>query len=254
VISFVVPAHDEEALLPRTLEAIRRSVHGLGDVYEVVVVDDDSTDGTSVVAKRHGARVVSVRLRQISASRNAGAREAIGDVLMFIDADTVVTPAVLHAAFRATRGGAVGGGCTVRFDGRLPLWARILQPLVSWTYRTVGLAAGCFLFCTRRAFIETGGFDESIFAGEEAVMSGRLKRIGRFVVLHEHVVTSGRKLRAYSGLEIARSMCRLAALGRRGVGDRRNLDIWYGPRRPDPDGNGSDGGRANGIEGDRKDG
>src|SRR5262249_44942870 len=146
VISFVVPAHNEETLLSRTLEAIRESVIGLGDAHEVVVVDDDSTDGTSDIAQREGARVVGVRLRQISASRNAGAREARGDVLMFVDADTVVTVDVVHAALRATRAGAVGGGCAVRFEGRLPLWARILQPVARWIYRTVGLAAGCFLF------------------------------------------------------------------------------------------------------------
>jgi glycosyltransferase involved in cell wall biosynthesis len=241
VISFVVPAHDEQTLLSRTLEAIRESATGLDDAHELVVVDDDSADATSVVARRAGARVVAVNVRQISASRNAGARATCGDILMFVDADTAVTPEVVHAALRAIRGGAVGGGCAVQFDGRLPLWARILQPLARWTYRTRGLAAGCFLFCSRRAFVETGGFDETIFAGEEAVMSGRLKRIGRFVVLHERVVTSARKLRAYSGLEIARSMCLLAVLGRRGVSDRRHLDLWYGPRRADPDGDGWDG-------------
>jgi hypothetical protein len=66
-------------------------------------------------------------------------------------------------------------------------------------------------------------------------MSSRLKKVGRFVVLREHVVTSGRKLRAYSGLEIARTLGGLAVLGKRGVRDRRRLDLWYAPRRPDPD-------------------
>jgi glycosyltransferase involved in cell wall biosynthesis len=250
----VVPAHDEEALLPRTLEAIRGSVAGLGQEHEVIVVDDDSSDGTSAVARKDGARVVGVRRRQISAARNAGAREAHGDVLLFVDADTVVTPEVLHAALRATRDGAVGGGCAVRFDGRLPLWARLLQPVATWAYRVVGMAAGCFLFCTRRAFLEAGGFDESLFAGEEAFLSLQLKRAGRFVVLHEHVITSGRKLRAYSGLEILRALGRLAVLGRRGVRDRRHLDLWYAPRRADPDGAGrgdaqaSGGGRHSGAE------
>lgn len=235
MISFVIPAHDEEVLLPRTLEAIRASAIGLGDEHEVIVVDDASTDGTSAIASSGGARVVTVRLRQISAVRNAGAREARGDVLLFVDADTAVTPDVVRAAIGAIRDGAAGGGCDVRFDGRLPRWAGLLLPVTTWIYRSARLAAGCFLFCTRQAFVDSGGFDESVFAGEEVLLSARLKRLGRFVVLSEHVVTSGRKLRAYSGLEVARTMFRLLLLGRRGVRDRRHLDLWYGQRRSDPE-------------------
>ena len=65
-------------------------------------------------------------------------------------------------------------------------------------YRIFRLASGCFLFCTREAFDAVCGFDERLFAAEEGAMSRALARHGRFVVLREFVVTSGRKLRAYS--------------------------------------------------------
>ena len=234
MLSFVVPAHDEEALLPRTLESIRTAMVGIDEVHEVVVVDDASTDRTSEVAASTGARVVKVDAGQISAARNVRAQVALGDLLVFVDADTTVSHEVIRAVRQSVRQGAVAGGCAVHFDGRLPLWARILEPVVRWWYRTFRMAAGCFLFCTRQAFMDVGGFDEGIFAGEEAVMSSRLKRVGRFIVLREQVVTSGRKLRAYSGLEIAHALGELAFLGRRGVADRRRFDLWYGPRRPDP--------------------
>ncbi len=234
MMSFVVPAHNEEALLPQTLHAIKAAVADLAEAAEVVVVDDASTDQTAAVAQEAGARVIQVVVRQIATARNAGARAATGELLCFVDADTTITRAAVVAARQAVQDGAVGGGCAVRFDGPLPLWARVCEPLARWGSRYAGMAPGCFLFCSREGFLAVGGFDETVFAGEEAVMSRRLRRVGRFVVLREEVVTSGRKLRAYSGWEIARAMGGLALRGRRGVQDRRRLDLWYGPRRPDP--------------------
>ena len=90
-ISFIIPAYDEERLLGRTLQAIDRAAQGLGEPIEVIVVDDGSTDRTAAIARENGARVVSVRCRQIAATRNAGAREANADLLVFVDADTLVT-------------------------------------------------------------------------------------------------------------------------------------------------------------------
>lgn len=109
LLSFIVPAHNEEQLLGRTLAAIHAAARASGELYEIVVADDASTDTTAAIARAHGAAVVSVCHRQIAATRNAGARIARGDLFFFIDADTVVTPAAVRAAMRAVRGGAVGG-------------------------------------------------------------------------------------------------------------------------------------------------
>jgi hypothetical protein len=115
-----------------------------------------------------------------------------------------------------------------------------LQPVLVRAFRALKFTGGCFLFCTRRAFDAAGGFDETLYASEELTMAQALKRRGGFVVLREGVVTSGRKLRAYSGWEILRLLGGLALRGTKGVRDRKRLDIWYGERRPDP----ASGGRA----------
>ena len=65
--------------------------------------------------------MLTVHHRQMAATRNAGAKAAKGDLLVFVDADTVVNEAVLRAALDAVRGGAVGGSCLILFDGPLPL-------------------------------------------------------------------------------------------------------------------------------------
>ena len=234
-LSFIIPAYNEAQLLGSTLSAIERAASALRLTFEVIVVDDASHDRTPEVARACGARVVAVNYRQIAATRNAGAREAAGEWLVFVDADTIISEAVLRDAIAALTAGAAGGGCLVRFDGRVPRYGRVLIALVLPLYRALGLAAGCFLFCTRQAFDAAGGFDEKLFAAEEAVMSRALRRRGRFVLLRTAVLTSGRKLRAHSGREVLGTLLRLAFTGPKAVRRRDGLELWYGQRRADPE-------------------
>jgi len=97
VISFIVPAYNEEALLGRTVDALHGAARVVGEPYEIIVADDDSSDDTAAVAQAHGAVLARVKHRQIAATRNAGALRA------------------------------VGGGAAFRFDGRVPLYGRAMQ-------------------------------------------------------------------------------------------------------------------------------
>lgn len=231
MISFIVPAHNEEALLGPTLDALHVSAQTLNFLFEIIVVNDGSTDQTTAIAARHGAKVLNVNVRQISAARNAGAKAARGDLFVFVDADTLVTPTVIAAAVQAMNGGAVGGGALVQWDGAMPWWADALATLTIKTMRMANFAAGCFVFCTRSAFEAVGGFDEGIYATEEIWLSRALGRLGRFVILPAHVTTSGRKLRTYSGFEIVRMTIPLLFRGFGVFRDRRHLQMWYGERR-----------------------
>jgi hypothetical protein len=178
---------------------------------------------------------VAVAHRQIAATRNAGARAAHGDLLIFVEADTIVAPEIVRAAVEAMRAGAVGGGCAVRFDGHVPRHARLMLAALLPLYRRFRLASGSFLFCVRGAFEAAGGFDESLFAAEEAAMSRALHRQGRFVFLDGFVTTSGRRFgptrRASYTASWRGSCCPAAAVKR-----RDGLDLWYGERRKDPEG------------------
>jgi glycosyltransferase involved in cell wall biosynthesis len=226
-ISFVVPAWNEEVRLPATLAALRLAGAASGRAFEIVVADDGSTDRTAEIARAAGARVVPVAHRQIAATRNSGARAASGDLLFFVDADTLVPADVVRAALAALDAGAVGGGAAVRFDARAPLWGRALLALVVLSFRLARLAAGCFLFCRRSDFEAVGGFDEALYASEEIPLSRALGRRGRFVVLGEAVVTSGRKFRSHPAGSQLRTFVRLVLSPRQSVRSRRLLGLWY---------------------------
>jgi glycosyltransferase involved in cell wall biosynthesis len=228
-ISIIVPAHNEEALLGETLRTLMRSAAATGEPYEIIVVDDASSDRTAEVAADHGARVVSVNVRQIGAARNAGARAAAGDRLVFVDADTLVPEVVLGKAVEALRSGAVGGGAAARFDDDHPSWVDGMMIVVSWILGTARWAAGCFLFARRDAFERVGGFDERFFVSEEIHLSRALKKQGRFVIVPDAVVTSGRKMRSHTPAQMAWQFLRMMRPG--GTRTREGLTFWYDQRK-----------------------
>ena len=100
LISFIVPAHNKQACLGRMLQAIQESARIVDQPYEVIVVDDASTDATAEIARQNDARVVSVTHRKIAATRNSGGRAARGERLFFIDADTMCHPRAVASALQ----------------------------------------------------------------------------------------------------------------------------------------------------------
>lgn len=233
MISIVVPAYNEESLLAATLTHLGVAAGALGEPYEIIVVDDASTDRTAAIASAHGARVVGVNVRQIGAARNAGARVATGELLVFVDADTLVPPEVLRGAVAAFRAGAVGGGSGARQDSNDPAWGPAVFGFAAWLMRTAGWAAGCFMFVSTDVFRRVGGFDERYFASEEIHLSRAVKKHGRFVILRERVITSGRKGRLFTGWQVFAQFAR--ALWPGTLKRRDRLGIWYGGQREKDD-------------------
>src|SRR6266498_2268602 len=192
MISFIVPAHNEEFELSSTLAAIQAASSNAAQPYEIIVVDDASTDATPEIAAQVGAKVVPINRRQIAAARNAGARAAQGEYLFFVDADTRINRAHVIDAIGALGTGYAGGSARVITDGVIPMWGRVFIRVFCARYFGFNLGAGAFLFTSRRNFDAIGGFDERYFIGEEVYFSLALKKLGRFKVLREPILTSGR--------------------------------------------------------------
>ncbi len=203
--SIIVPAYNEERWLPDTLTKLQHAMASLSLQGELIVVDNNSSDGTAELARKHGARVVFEEYNQISRARNAGARAAQGRFLVFVDADTLIPQELLAKALENLETeNCCGGGTTVAFDTPLNAGGRIGLAVWNKISATLKLAAGCFIYCRREGFEAVGGFSEAVYASEEIWLSRGLRRWGRsqgqaYCIITDYPAhSSGRKLEWFS--------------------------------------------------------
>jgi glycosyltransferase involved in cell wall biosynthesis len=177
--SVIIPAYNEEHWLAISLPALKKSMAAVKMRGEVIVVNNNSSDGTALVAEVHGVKVVFEPINQISRTRNTGAASANGKYLIFLDADTILTVELLQLVLgKLTSGRCCGGGVLVAFDHPIPWYYRWIPPLWNRLAVRFGLAAGCFMYCLREGFEEVGGFSEKVYASEEIGLSLKLGRWG----------------------------------------------------------------------------
>jgi glycosyltransferase involved in cell wall biosynthesis len=237
-LSVVVPAFNEERLLPGTLQYVHASMSVFreeGWATELIVCDNNSTDRTAEIARDAGARVVFEPVNQIARARNTGARPAMGEWLLFVDADSSPSEALFGELLEAIESGdIVGGGCTIEIPGAPPV---VRAWVGAWNLlsRTMRWAAGAFLFCEAAAFRAVGGFSEELYASEEIDLSRRLKARYAdrgFVILHRHpLVTSARKAELYTWREHLVFMWRMLSRGTSTLRSREGCSVWYDGRR-----------------------
>ena len=182
-LTVIVPAFNEEAYLASTLGSIRSAadeVRGASGVdVDIVVVDNASVDGTAALARDLGATVVHEPVQGIARARNAGARRAAGDVLVFFDADVDVPRTLLVAICAAMRDPAcVGGGVDVDYRPRRP-FIRLYLRLWRLLARVTGMVQGAAQFCRGDVFAEIGGYDESVWIGEDVDFHWSLQKLAR---------------------------------------------------------------------------
>src|SRR5947207_8989960 len=179
--TLVIPAHNEEALLPRLLDTVEvaRARYSFGpEAIDVVVADNASTDRTAEIAAARGCRVAPVAKRAIAAARNGGAAQARSPILAFIDADSQIHPETFNGIERALADSRIVGGATgvtlERWSLALAATYAAIIPLVLVT----GMDAGV-VFCRRSDFTEIGGYDERLLVAEDVAFLWALKRLRR---------------------------------------------------------------------------
>jgi glycosyltransferase involved in cell wall biosynthesis len=231
--SVIIPAYNEEQLLPRTLAHLKKVMGSQKLQGEIIVVDNNSTDKTSAIAQKEKVQLTFEPFRQISRARNAGARAAQGKFLVFLDADTILPNELLTTALDNLRKGThCGGGTLIHFDTPLPYLAGKLVIFWNWLSRAQNLAAGSFVYCLKDGFQEIDGFSEKIYASEEIFFSRQLSAWGKtkglkFSVNTQFpVITSSRKFHWFSSLQIALLLI-LLTIFPLALRNRRLCGFWY---------------------------
>ena len=186
-LSIIIPTLNEALSIVQTLARIRQE----GEC-ELIVVDGGSNDHTLELARSYADLVVTAprgRARQM----NTGAREANGEVLLFLHADTRLPSGFLQLLAQALNDPQVVGG---RFDVHLDAdgWPfRMIETMMNLRSRLTRISTGDqAIFVRQQVFQEIGGYPDLALM-EDVEFSRKLKRAGRIVCFREQVVTSARR-------------------------------------------------------------
>ena len=193
-ISVVIPTLDEAGRIEGLLTALAAQTY---PALEILVCDGNSSDDTASLASARGARVLECE-RGTSRQRNAGARRAVGELLVFLDADDLPPPRFLEGVARSFRRLPFAIACPwfVARDSGWLVRAIYVGFNVAFflSQSTLRTGSGVCLICPRAKFLRCGGFHEEMHLGEDVRLIRQLcPRYG----LHRHLLvpleTSGRR-------------------------------------------------------------
>jgi glycosyltransferase involved in cell wall biosynthesis len=179
MLSIVIPTLNEEQYLPHLLRSMAPQTF---TDYEIIVADAGSQDATREVAAHHGCRVVAGG--RIAQGRNAGARQARGEFLLFLDADVTAAPtflADLMSQVRKKKLDVASGFITP--DSRRIFDKLMVAVSNLWHFaiqRFYPHASGFYILSKRSLHEEIGGFDEELFLTEDHDYVIRAARHGKF--------------------------------------------------------------------------
>ncbi len=189
MISIIIPTLNEGKIIQETLVSLKK---GLSLPHEIIVSDGNSTDGTIEIAKQYADQVVvytSPERQTIAGGRNAGAKLAQGDILIFLDADcTLANPdfffkTVIDQFEKDPKLTALTGWLEV-LPGHATLADKVISYIVSFVYMVcnnvlgIGASFGELQIIRQSAFEKLGGYDERLVAGEDVDMFKRLSKLG----------------------------------------------------------------------------
>ena len=210
-ISVVIPTLNEGKYIETTLFHVKRL-----KPYEIIVADSHSDDDTVKIAKKYGCRVVQAKRGAASYGRNAGGHAAKGDVIVFLDADSIVFPNIFDVVKKDFKNKKVmGWTCTIY--GFTPSWKEQIiynmsNNIVDFltTYVKKPHAAGIVIAVRRGIFKKVNGFDENLKVMEDHDFAARVGKFGTFKFSKKTCVyTSTRRMDKWGGFGLIKKYSRI---------------------------------------------
>jgi rSAM/selenodomain-associated transferase 2 len=190
MISIIIPTLNEEKTIRNTIAYVYQHAAYKRLLKEVIVVDGGSIDRTVAEAGKTGATVMVSPRKGRAAQLNYGAKQASGEILYFLQGNTLPPENFISEIVKASSKGYAGGTFSLKFDYRHWLLNAVswLTNNASWVY-----LSDQSLFVTKELFDKSGGFreDHLVMANHEIIK--RIKRYTNFIVIQNNIISSARK-------------------------------------------------------------
>jgi len=197
-ISVIIPTLNEEKYLEKTLLSIKAQT--IKQPYEIIVSDGKSKDRTVEIAKRYADKIVICNKKGISVGRNLGAKYAEGEILVFIDADTILLPNTLEEVYKEVKKKKVAlVSCPAAPSSYSLSFYFLYWFLNQFSKSSIKIGkpqiAGMFMATKKKLFDLVGGFDEKLKIVEDYDFSERISKFGKVkIVKSTFVLTSPRRI------------------------------------------------------------
>lgn len=202
LFSIIIPAHNEEKYLQKTVDSIKNQT--LPD-YEIIMVTNGCTDKTEEIAKKNLSakiRHLSLAKPNVSVARNAGALNAQGEILLFLDADThLAADSLAKIKEQFTEGYSVG---TTKAKPDSSLLSHKLALHFKNFYNSTGLYQGCSgaLLCRKKDFQAVNGYNPELTMREHRKLTLLLREKGKYACIDTTAITSMRRYQQWGLLKV----------------------------------------------------
>lgn len=195
--SIIIPAHNEEKYIRKCLDSIAKASVAYKEQTEVIVVLNRCTDKTEEII------TLKNEDKNLSKIRNAGAEIASGEIIVTIDADTIMTESLLSNVDKYLSSGKyIGGGVNGKFERMsFGIFFSAILIIIPLLFKYGAISVGIF-WCYRKDFMAINGFNENMLMAEDADFAKRLKEWGKrnnkkFGTIKNGMITSCRRFDTY---------------------------------------------------------
>ena len=201
MISIIIPTYNEAEQISSLLSYLRQQSNDL--VTEIILVDGGSTDATVEKAQAIETKILKADIKSRAAQMNYGAKEAIGEILLFIHADTIPPTRFALQVKDAIDEGFDCGRWKTKFDSD----SVFLKMNAFFTrfdlFECYGGDQGFFI--KKSLFEKVGGFDESKIIMEDYDMTQRSRQAGKYIIMQDYILVNTRKYKQNSWLKVQKA-------------------------------------------------